>query len=36
MTTIKLIELIINAKNKKEILHILKKYRLPTDKSKYC
>lgn len=36
MTTIKLVKLIINAKNKNEIIRLLNKHRLTTKKSKYC
>lgn len=36
MTTLKLITLIIAAKNKKEISQILNEHRVPIHKSKYC
>lgn len=36
MKTLQLINLIINAKNKKEIIKLLNTNRIPIKKSKYC
>lgn len=36
MTTIQLINLIIKAHNKKEIIKLLNANRIPINKSKYC
>lgn len=36
MSTIQLIELIINAKSRAELIEILNANRIPTEKSKYC
>ena len=36
MTTIQLVNLIINAKNKKEIIILLNSHRTQVKKSRYC
>lgn len=36
MNTIQLTKQIINAKNKKKIIKLLNRYRVPISKSKYC
>lgn len=36
MTNFKILQMLIYAKNEKSIVHILKKYRIPINKSKYC
>jgi len=36
MTTFQLVQLIIKAKNKKEIIRLLNLNRVPVEKSKYC
>ena len=36
MTTFQLVNLIIKAKDKKQIARLLNKYRTPVSKSKYC
>lgn len=36
MTTIKLINEILNCKSKKDMIELLKKHRVPIEKSKYC
>lgn len=36
MTTFQIVQLIIHAKNKKNVIRILKKYRISASKSKYC
>lgn len=36
MTTVQLMKLIINAKNKSEIIKLLNTHRISVNKSKYC
>lgn len=36
MTTIDLMDKILNCKSKRDIINLLNKYRVPIKKSKYC
>jgi hypothetical protein len=36
MLNYQLVKLIINAKDRKQIIYLLNKYRIPVNKSKYC
>lgn len=36
MTNFQLIHIIIQAKDKKHVIRLLNKYRIPIEKSKYC